>query len=83
MKKAVILFSGVQDSTTCLYWAKNYFKEIYAIGFDYGQKHKIELKAAQKICDKENINYKIFDVKDLLNVNNETNLELMIIMQLN
>lgn len=76
MKKAVILFSGGQDSTTCLYWAKQNFSEIYAIGFDYGQKHKIEIKAAQKICDKENINYKIFDIKNLLNVNNETNLRI-------
>lgn len=76
MKKAVILFSGGQDSTTCLYWAKQNFSEIYAIGFDYGQKHKIEIEAAQKICDKENINYKIFDIKNLLNVNNETNLRI-------
>jgi 7-cyano-7-deazaguanine synthase len=76
MKKAVILFSGGQDSTTCLYWAKQNFTEIYAIGFDYGQKHKIEIEAAQKICDKENINYKIFDIKNLLNVNNETNLRI-------
>ena len=58
MKKAIILFSGGQDSTTCLYWAKEKFDKIYAIGFDYGQKHKIEIEAAQKICDKENIEYK-------------------------
>lgn len=76
MKKAIILFSGGQDSTTCLYWAKHNFDEIYAIGFDYGQKHKIELEAAKKICDKENINYKIFNVEDLLNVNNESNLRI-------
>lgn len=76
MNKAVILFSGGQDSTTCLYWAKKRFNEVHAVGFDYGQKHKIELKAAQKICDSENINYKIFKVEDLLNVNNETNLRI-------
>jgi 7-cyano-7-deazaguanine synthase len=76
MKNAVILFSGGQDSTTCLYWAKQYFDNIYAVGFNYGQKHIIELDAAKKICDKEKINYKIFDVNKLLNVNNETNLRL-------
>jgi 7-cyano-7-deazaguanine synthase len=76
MKKALILFSGGQDSTTCLYWAKKNFNEVYAIGFNYGQKHKIELEAAQKICDKENISYKVFNVEDLLNVNNETNLRI-------
>jgi len=74
--KAVILLSGGQDSTTCLYWAKKQFSDIYAIGFDYGQKHKNELDAAQKICDKENINFKIFNIEQLLNVNNETNLRL-------
>lgn len=74
--KAVILLSGGQDSTTCLYWAKKQFSDIYAIGFDYDQKHKNELDAAQKICDKENINFKIFNIEQLLNVNNETNLRL-------
>lgn len=76
MNKAVILFSGGQDSTTCLYWAKKRFNEVHAVGFNYGQKHKIELEAAQKICDSENINYKIFKVEDLLNVNNDTNLRI-------
>tara|TARA_R100000742_G_C4274230_1_gene94131 strand:- start:390 stop:1007 length:618 start_codon:yes stop_codon:yes gene_type:complete len=76
MKKAVILFSGGQDSTTCLYWAKTKFDKIYAVGFDYGQKHKIEIEAASKICKKENINYKIFNIKDLLKTNNKTNLRL-------
>jgi 7-cyano-7-deazaguanine synthase len=74
--KAVILFSGGQDSTTCLYWAKKKFNQIYAIGFDYGQKHKNELDAAKKICDRENIDFKIFNIKDLLNVNNSSELRL-------
>lgn len=76
MKDAVILFSGGQDSTTCLYWAKEKYNKIYAVGFDYGQKHKIELEAAQKICDKENIEYKIFNIEHLLKTNNSTNLRL-------
>jgi 7-cyano-7-deazaguanine synthase len=76
MREAVILFSGGQDSTTCLYWAKERFDKIYAVGFDYGQKHKIELESAQKICDKVNINYKIFNIENLLKTNNTTNLRL-------
>jgi len=76
MKDAVILFSGGQDSTTCLYWAKEKYDKIYAVGFDYGQKHKIELESAQKICDKENIEYKIFDIEHLLKTNNSSNLRL-------
>lgn len=66
MKKAIILLSGGQDSTTCLYWAKNKFDEVYAIGFDYGQMHIQELKQAKKIANDANVNYKIFNVKGLL-----------------
>lgn len=74
--KAVILFSGGQDSTTCLYWAKKRFTDIYAIGFKYGQKHINEIEAAKKICNRENINYKIFDIENLLNTNNQSELRL-------
>ena len=74
--KAVILFSGGQDSTTCLYWTKKHFNEIYAIGFQYGQKHLNEIKAAKKICKKENINFKIYNIENLLNVNNDSDLRL-------
>jgi len=64
--KAVILLSGGQDSTTCLFWAKKRFEEVYAIGFDYGQMHIKELKQATKIAKEANVSYKIFDVKNLL-----------------
>jgi 7-cyano-7-deazaguanine synthase len=74
--KALVLFSGGQDSTTCLYWAKKHFTKIYAVGFNYGQKHANELDAAKKICDKENIDYKIFDIRHLLNANNDSELRL-------
>jgi 7-cyano-7-deazaguanine synthase len=65
MKKAVILLSGGQDSTTCLYWAKDKF-DLYAIGFDYGQSHKQELTQAKEICDELNISYEIFNINGLL-----------------
>jgi 7-cyano-7-deazaguanine synthase len=64
--KAVILLSGGQDSTTCLYWAKEKFKEVFAIGFDYGQMHVQELNQAKKITQDAGVPYKIFDVKNLL-----------------
>ena len=66
MKKAVVLLSGGQDSTTCLYWALKNFDEVHAIGFDYGQMHKQELEQARMIADRAGVNYVIKDVKDLL-----------------
>lgn len=62
----VVLLSGGQDSTTCLYWAKKQFNEVLAIGFDYGQMHVKELDQAQKIANDANVPYKIFDIKGLL-----------------
>ena len=40
---AVVLFSGGQDSTTCLFWAKKHYPQVIALQFDYGQRHQIEL----------------------------------------
>ncbi len=40
---ALVLFSGGQDSTTCLAWALDRFERVETIGFDYGQRHRVEL----------------------------------------
>ena len=63
--KAVVLLSGGQDSTTCLYWAKIKFKEVVAVGFNYGQKHEIELECAQNIADQAGVPYTIFDLRGI------------------
>src|SRR4029077_7635363 len=42
---ALVLFSGGQDSTVCLAWALERFGRVETIGFDYGQRHKVELDA--------------------------------------
>lgn len=54
-KKALVVFSGGQDSTTCLALAIEQFSQVYAITFDYGQRHRIELKQAKKITKILNI----------------------------
>lgn len=48
-ESALVLFSGGQDSTTCLFWAKNEFKSVRAIGFNYGQRHNYEVEVAKTI----------------------------------
>lgn len=40
---ALVLFSGGQDSTTCLAWALDRFERVETVGFDYGQRHRVEL----------------------------------------
>jgi 7-cyano-7-deazaguanine synthase len=48
---ALVLFSGGQDSTTCLAWALSRFAHVEMIGFDYGQRHAIELECRGRLLD--------------------------------
>lgn len=48
---ALVLFSGGQDSATCLAWALERFAQVETIGFDYGQRHRAELDARQRVRD--------------------------------
>jgi 7-cyano-7-deazaguanine synthase len=51
-KKAVVVFSGGQDSTTCLIDALPRYDEIHCITFDYGQRHRAEIEVAQQLSQK-------------------------------
>ena len=46
---ALVLFSGGQDSTTCLAWALERFSRVETVGFDYGQRHRVELEVRPRI----------------------------------
>ncbi|HVC53949.1 MAG TPA: 7-cyano-7-deazaguanine synthase QueC [Stellaceae bacterium] len=49
---AVVLFSGGQDSATCLAWALDRFNAVETIGFDYGQRHRVELDCRTRLIDR-------------------------------
>ncbi len=48
---ALVLFSGGQDSTACLAWALSHFDRVETLGFDYGQRHHVELACRQKVIE--------------------------------
>lgn len=61
--KAVVVFSGGQDSTTCMFWAKKNFKEVVAVSFDYNQRHVSELECAKNIAKELGVEHHILDMK--------------------
>lgn len=65
-EKAVVVFSGGQDSTTCLFWALGQFSEVEAVTFDYNQRHRTEIECAKEITKELGIKHHILDMS-LLN----------------
>lgn len=59
---ALVVFSGGQDSTTCLFWAKKHFKKVYALSFVYGQKHQQEVEIARAIAREADVEFEAMDV---------------------
>ena len=62
MEKSVVLFSGGIDSTTALYWAIQEGENVWALTFDYGQRHAIEIQMAQETAKKLKIAHDILSI---------------------
>lgn len=65
-QKAIVVFSGGQDSTTCLFWALRKFEHVEAVTFQYGQRHIEELQVARNICEHLEVTHHLLDMS-LLN----------------
>lgn len=61
-EKALVVFSGGQDSTTCLFWAKRHFGEVHALSFVYGQRHVHEVDMAEQIAREAQVHFDRMDV---------------------
>lgn len=61
-EKAVVVFSGGQDSTTCLFWALERFAHVEAVTFDYDQRHRVEIDCAKRICAELGVRHHILDM---------------------
>jgi 7-cyano-7-deazaguanine synthase len=59
--RALVLFSGGQDSTVCLFWALRRFEQIEAVCFHYGQRHATEIEAARAIAEKAGVPLTVTD----------------------
>lgn len=66
--KAVVLFSGGQDSTTCLFWAKQRFNEVIALCFSYGQKHSQEIDVARQLAKDADVAFHLIDAHFIANL---------------
>ena len=60
--EALVVFSGGQDSTTCLFWALKNFARVSTITFTYGQKHALEVEMAREIAREAGVSFHLQDV---------------------
>lgn len=62
---AVVIFSGGQDSTTCLFWAKRMYARVRAVSFFYNQRHALELDAAAEIAKMADVPHEVIRIDGL------------------
>jgi len=62
VERTIVILSGGQDSTTCLFWALQKFDHVIAITFDYGQRHALEIEVAKNICKEFQVDHHVLDL---------------------
>lgn len=80
---ALVLFSGGQDSTTCLFWAKKQFRHVHALCFSYGQRHSVEIDVARKIAELANVSFQLLDASIISNLAPNSLTDISIVMDEN
>lgn len=60
--KALVVFSGGQDSSTCLFWALRNFDEVHTVTFSYGQRHHKEVSVARALAEKAGVDFHLVDL---------------------
>jgi len=73
--KAMVLLSGGQDSTTSLFWAKKKFGTVETVSFDYGQRHRVELKSAAKIARLARVKNSVIVIREFESIKNSALLD--------
>ncbi|MFB9859520.1 7-cyano-7-deazaguanine synthase QueC [Salinicoccus siamensis] len=61
-KKALVVFSGGQDSTTCMFYAIAHYDEVELVTFNYGQRHSNEIEVAKSIAEEQGLKHHILDM---------------------
>jgi len=60
-QSALVLHSGGQDSTTCLFWALKHFEQVRTLCITYGQRHALEVEVAKKIAENAGVAFQLLD----------------------